>query len=96
MDLGQIEHTAIKALNNHLHSNLCELVIDVDLENFFGTIDHELLIKALLAKIEDNRFIRYIIRMVKACVLSDGDLKKTDEGAPQVRCRCEIKAAIVA
>ena len=76
-------HTAIKALNNHLHSNQCEVVIDVDLENFFGTIDHELLIKALRVKIKDNRFIRYIIRMLKAGVLSDGDLMKTDEGVPQ-------------
>jgi retron-type reverse transcriptase len=34
-------------------------------------------------KIKDERFIRYIVRMLKAGVLSNGELRKTDEGSPQ-------------
>ncbi|MFT4552302.1 MAG: RNA-directed DNA polymerase [Chlamydiales bacterium] len=46
------------------------MVIDLDLANFFGTIDHKLLEGILREKIKDDRFIRYIVRMFKAGVLS--------------------------
>jgi group II intron reverse transcriptase/maturase len=58
-------------------------VIDVDLANFFGTIDHKLLENIVRKKIQDERFIRYLIRMFKAGVLADGDLTISDEGVPQ-------------
>ncbi len=34
-------------------------------------------------KIKDQRFLRYIKRILRAGVLSDGELKVTDEGVPQ-------------
>jgi retron-type reverse transcriptase len=58
-------------------------VIDLDLSNYFGTIDHDLLMVQLSNKIQDKRFLRYIRRMFKAGVLSNGDLTVTDEGVPQ-------------
>ncbi len=76
-------HDAIRALNQHLFRNEVKVVIDVDIENFFGTIDHALLEEILLQKIKDPRFIRYIKRMFKAGVLADGELKLSDEGVPQ-------------
>jgi len=81
--VGRSCHTAIKDLSTHLYRNQCEVVIDVDLSNFFGTINHEKLVKLLRMKIKDERFVRYIVRMLKAGVLSDGELRKTDEGSPQ-------------
>ena len=76
-------HDAIKALQNHLHYNEIQTVIDVDLKNFFGTIDHKLLLDLLKEKIKDTKFIRYIERMFKAGVLSEGDLTINDEGVVQ-------------
>jgi len=76
-------HTAIKDLRNHLFKSHCEVVIDVDLRNFFGTIDHEELLKILRTRIKDETFIRYIVRMLKAGILSDGELRVTEEGSPQ-------------
>jgi len=80
---GRSCHTAIKALYNYLYTNECEIIIDVDLKNFFGTINHEKLVEMLRERIKDEKFIRYIVRMLKAGVLSDGELKKTEEGSPQ-------------
>ena len=80
---GRSCHTAIKALYNYLYANECEIIIDVDLKNFFGTINHEKLVEMLRERIKDEKFIRYIVRMLKAGVLSDGELKKTEEGSPQ-------------
>ncbi|WP_238358272.1 reverse transcriptase domain-containing protein [Piscirickettsia salmonis] len=80
---GKSCHNAIRALDYYLFSNRIESIIDVDLENYFGTIDHNLLIDMLETKIKDQRFIRYIIRMFKAGVLSKGELTMSDEGVPQ-------------
>lgn len=80
---GRSCHTAIKSLRDYLYQNEVETVVDIDLKNFFGTIDHRILENMLREKIKDERFIRYIIRMFKAGVLSKDDLKIGDEGVPQ-------------
>ena len=76
-------HTTLKALSTYLFKHPCEVVIDVDLKNFFGTIDHQKLVEILQLRIKDQVFIRYIVRMLKAGLLSDGEFKMTDEGSPQ-------------
>ena len=76
-------HTAIKDLRNYLYKHQVETVIDIDLKNFFGTIDHKILEDFLREKITDDKFIRYIIRMFKAGVLSKDELTISDEGVPQ-------------
>lgn len=76
-------HDAIKDLQQYLYSNDVEIVIDIDLGNFFGTIDHEELKGILSEKIKDPKFMRYIDRMFKAGVLSDGDLRVDENGVPQ-------------
>ena len=76
-------HDAIQALGHHLVCNEVQTVIDMDLSNFFGSVDHRLMQEMLIEKIKDRRFIRYITRMFKAGVLSEGDLTISDEGVPQ-------------
>lgn len=76
-------HDAIRALHQHLFRNTVRTVIDVDLENFFGTIDHQKLMDMLKTKISDKRLLRYIARMFKAGILVDGELQISDEGVPQ-------------
>ena len=76
-------HDAIRSLSQHLYRYDVQTVLDVDLANFFGTIDHSLLIDMLKEKINDQRLVRYIIRMFKAGVLADGDLTVSKEGVPQ-------------
>jgi RNA-directed DNA polymerase len=76
-------HDAVKDLQNYLHDNEVEVVIDIDLGNFFGTIDHTLLSEMLETRIKDIRFMRYIKRMFKAGVLSEGELSISEEGVPQ-------------
>lgn len=80
---GKSCHDALKALTDYLYKNTIQTVIDIDLKNFFGTIDHELLKHILETKIKDSRFMRYISRMFKAGVLAKGELKVSEEGVPQ-------------
>lgn len=76
-------HDAIQSLGRHLLLNEVQTVIDLDLADFFGSIDHKLLEQMLREKIKDQRFIRYIVRMFKAGVLSGDELLVNDEGVPQ-------------
>lgn len=76
-------HTAIQALQNHMHKNEIETIIDIDLKNFFGTIDHKLLEEILKQKIKDTKFMRYINRMFKSGTLTEGELKVSEEGVAQ-------------
>lgn len=80
---GRSCHTAIQALTQHLYDNEIQTVIDIDLKNFFGTISHQLMEDILREKIKDPKFMRYIIRMFKSGVLTEDDLKITEEGVPQ-------------
>lgn len=80
---GKSCHDAIKAITNHLYKNDIQTVIDIDLKNFFGTIDHDLLKQILETKVKDTRFMRYISRMFKAGVLTEGELRISEEGVPQ-------------
>lgn len=80
---GRSCHDAIKSLHQHLYRHEVQSIIDVDLENYFGTISHDLLEEILSQKIKDRRFMRYIKRLFKAGVLSEGELTISDEGVPQ-------------
>jgi len=76
-------HDAVANVHKHLSARQYGVVIDVDLSNFFGTINHRKLIQLLEIKIKDRVFIRYIVRMLKAGVLSAGELKLGEDGTPQ-------------
>ena len=76
-------HDAIRELMIHLYDHEVESVIDIDLANFFGTIDRKLILEILQDKIQDQKFIRYIVRMFKAGILSDGELNVSEEGVIQ-------------
>lgn len=80
---GRSSHTAILDLTQHLYENEIQTVIDIDLKNYFGTISQELLENILREKIKDSKFMRYIIRMFKAGVLSEGEMKVNEEGLVQ-------------
>lgn len=76
-------HDAIRSLMQHLYSNEVETVIDVDISNYFGTIDRKALELILQKKIKDPVLMRYINRMFKSGVLTANELVVSDEGVIQ-------------
>lgn len=93
---GKSCHTAIKALLDHLYRNRIQTIIDIDLKNFFGTVDHQMLENILKEKIKDPKFMRYISRMFKSGVLAKGELTNSEEGVPQGSICSPIMANIFA
>lgn len=89
-------HDAIRGLTQHLYENEVESILDIDLANFFGTIDRRILTEMLQEKIKDKKLIRYIIRMFKAGVLSEGELTIQDEGVVQGSIASPVLANIFA
>lgn len=76
-------HDAIKSLDRYIHTNRVREVIDLDLSNYFGSIDHDLLMEVLSYKIRDKRFLRYVKRLLKAGIMDKGNFTVSDEGVPQ-------------
>ena len=93
---GKSCHDAIKGLHAHLSTREVETVIDIDLSNYFGSISHQEAIKIISNKISDPRLIRYLIRMFKSGILTDGELIVSDEGVAQGSCCSPIVANIFA
>jgi len=80
---GRSCHDAVKSLHDYWSNSNKGVALDVDLSNFFGTIDHRKLIQLLEIKIKDRVFLKYIVRMLKAGILTDGELTRSDVGSPQ-------------
>lgn len=76
-------HGAIGYLYNKLRTHKLNWVVDIDLKNYFNTIDHEKLLTILEQRIADRRFLRYISRMLKAGILAEGGHQETPLGTPQ-------------
>ena len=59
-------------------------VIDLDIEKFFDTVDHDLMIKAVEANTDQRWVVLYVKRwLVAPLALPDGSLQQRDRGTPQ-------------
>jgi len=57
--------------------------IEGDIQSFFDTIDHDILLSILKRKIDDGRFLELIRRFLKAGYVKDGITYNTISGTPQ-------------
>jgi group II intron reverse transcriptase/maturase len=74
-------HTALREINNTWTGTVW--FIEGDISDCFGSLDHEILLRILAEKIQDNRFLRLIRHMLKAGYLEDWDHRDTLNGVPQ-------------
>lgn len=58
-------------------------VLDADLKNFFGSLDHGWLLRFLEDRVGDPRIVSLVRRWLKAGILEDGELTANEKGTPQ-------------
>jgi len=58
-------------------------VVDLDLEKYFDTVNHDLLIKMVRETVKDEAVIGLIRKFLKSGVMVDGLVSQTEQGTPQ-------------
>ncbi len=76
-------HHALATLNEEIAGSRVSWVLEADLKNFFGSLDHGNLLRFVEHRVGDPRIISLIRRWLKAGVLENGQLHTNEEGTPQ-------------
>lgn len=77
------QHNALATLNETIAGQKVSWVLEADLKNFFGSLDHEWVLKFVEHRVGDPRIISLIRRWLKAGVIEDGKMQASEVGTPQ-------------
>ena len=80
---GRSAHDALDALAFGIDRKKVSWVLDADIRDFFGQLDHDWLMKFLEHRIADRRVLRLIQKWLAAGVIEDGEWSKTEAGTAQ-------------
>ena len=80
---GRGPHDALDALSTAIKIRKVSWILDADLQNFFGSVSQEWLVRFLEYRIGDKRIIRLIQKWLKAGILEDGIVTVDDRGTGQ-------------
>src|SRR6201990_1510086 len=80
---GRGPHDALDALVVGITSRKVNWILDADIQNFFGSVSREWLVRFLEHRIGDKRIIRLIQKWLQAGILEDGIVTVDDRGTGQ-------------
>jgi RNA-directed DNA polymerase len=76
-------HHALATLNEAIAGGKIGWVLEADLKNFFGSLNHDWVLRCVAHRVGDPRLISLIRRWLKAGVLEDGQVQPSEQGTPQ-------------
>jgi RNA-directed DNA polymerase len=79
---GRSGKDALRKIWRELDSG-SEWIVDADLKDFFGSVDHGKLMTLVAQRIADGRVLRLIESMLKAGCMTEGQWLPTERGTPQ-------------
>jgi group II intron reverse transcriptase/maturase len=79
---GRRAHDAVKAARVHVEAGY-KWVVDIDMERFFDTVNHDRLMARMKVVVKDKRVLRLVNAYLKAGVMVNGVVVETKEGTPQ-------------
>jgi RNA-directed DNA polymerase len=80
---GRGPHDALDALCVAIDKRKVNWMIDADIQNFFGDVSQEWLVRFLEHRVGDKRIIRLIQKWLRAGILEDGVVTVDDRGTGQ-------------
>src|SRR5438874_2178147 len=79
---GRSTKDALRKVWREIHSGR-EWIVDADLKDFFGSVDHKKLLILVAQQVADGRVLRLIQAMLEAGSCLDGRVSSTERGTPQ-------------
>ena len=80
---GRSQHDALDALVVGIRRRRVNWVLDVDIRDYFSSLDQSWLERFLEHRIADKRVLRLIQKWLRAGVIEDGVWSATEQGTPQ-------------
>jgi len=80
---GKSQHQALEELSREVSVNRMRYIIDADMQNYFGSINHQCLREFLDLKIKDGVIRKMIDKWLKAGIFENGQVTYPTEGTPQ-------------
>jgi len=80
---GRSQHQAIDYMFKQVSFQKMHYIIDADIKNYFGSIDHGILREFLDKRVKDGVIRRMIDKWLKAGVMERGNIRYPEGGSPQ-------------
>jgi group II intron reverse transcriptase/maturase len=80
---GRGPHDALDALSVAIDRRKVNWILDADIQNFFGSVSQDWLVRFLEHRVGDKRIIRLVRKWLKAGILEDGVVTVDDRGTGQ-------------
>jgi len=80
--IGRSAKDALRKIWKELNEGY-EWIVDADLKNFFGSVDHEKLLTLVNRRVADGRVLHLIRGFLKAGCIAEGRKLPTEQGTPQ-------------
>jgi group II intron reverse transcriptase/maturase len=80
---GRSAHQALRVVQSQTVKMAGRWVLEVDIRNFFGTLDHCHLRSIVRKRVRDGVLLRLIDKWLNAGVMEDGTIEYPDAGTPQ-------------
>jgi RNA-directed DNA polymerase len=75
-------HQAVRKVEKDIREGY-RFVVDIDLEKFFDTVDHDILMNRVARRVRDKGLLRLLGKYLRAGVVVKGRLNRTVRGVPQ-------------